>query len=769
MEISKKGNKSKINRGWFIAITLIMVILIVNPAYAQFTFEHPGCSLDQLSVCTILTECNLDLTCTDTETNCEMCEVERTQCPDGNVAVCQNYCEEGQFGTSAGCTACTPVCGDGPSIPTIILPFDVLLLKPLDAIVEPVNRNVPLGGPASYVITIQNRNPFPVNIASDVNVPEGWTHSDLGGIQIGANGFGEVAVTVTSPADISEGVYPINMLFLTPDIRSPLNVFSLSFTYTASDFQTHFVSSSPTSQQGLPGEKLTYNINIKNNDPPGFPASSFELSALLPEGWDVLFSDLLPRIEAQETKTVEMDLTSPEDSEETSFAINFDVKRDSISQESSVTYVVSYCGDQICDPGEDSSCEADCPSDQFICGGRCERQVDDGIKIRTSLQGITQTKFIVCNNDASTTECENGFDTDNCGFGNDCLCGDMFSTECSVKCVDEKGAYYMMAKDIGGEKIRSTSYSYICPFVDLPDIITLRDDFDIAYEEYERARSVLEERIAEKIEMGEDPVDLQPCFDGLGLIIDIVSNFVGYLDEVVENPALSNTTEAREKIVDISRDVTNLYTSFCLGATGLLSIQEIYSPEPTEIGREATTNIIVKNLGNVNYYGYASCAFKSPSMQQTEIRDSCTYIGGFSEHVFSPSVQVNEEGAWEINCNVYGSLNEQCGSPAIHDVSDPITFSVYSRDAFVQSVSGECNIGQPITCLVDISSQSSCGRCAIGGVGCTFLGQNGNTLQFECPSFMAVEGNVILTGSVFETHECAPVAPREKSTEIRCD
>ncbi len=741
---------------------LIATLLLITPAQAQLTFEHPGCSADSKSFCTVTTTCDLAGSCADDYASCSACEDSMISCADGSVARCENFCQSSQFGLSAGCTSCVAKCTEGSNVPTIVIPFDVLVLKQLEVTADPQERNALAGSAAQYTLHIRNRNAFQVNVQISIEVPSGWSVSQINPVRIGPNAVSSVTLSIVSPAGESEGAKTITAGIFTSDIRPPFNFVYQQLTYNVVTQQAFSVSIVPQAQQGVAGQSMDYTITVTNNDPVGIPESAFTFAAAPPAGWSARFLPSSLAIAAQSSAETTLTITAPSGAEEGSYAVSFSVSRGSDVQAYAASYEVSLCGNDICDIGEESSCAADCPSSRFTCNGRCEQQTDDGVEISSVVQGFDFIKFIACKHDSGEAQCISSYDRSACGAGNACLCSDAFSSQCSFRCVDSKGAYYMLAVDTDNEKIKSTSYSYTCPFVNLTDMVALADDFRNAADSYEQSRSVLEERIAS----GEDASALRPCYDGLGLIISLVSAHADYLEDVVEHPAISNTTLARQKTTEVRRNIRNYYNSYCRGTRGLLVIDSLVPPRSTVINAPVQAAVLVRSLG-VPYYGYAKCIVTSPQGVNTVYQDICSQITSERNYVFT--VNPDAAGEWQIMCETHGTFDTECIGASLHSQSETKYFSVYTNDVFVSAVSGVCRTNTELKCFVETSTANRCSSCRVGNIDCDFVRQEGNRAEFSCNNQFSFPGQKTIVGSVFRTDDCVPVAPVEKRTTIMCE
>lgn len=285
----------------------------------------------------------------------------------------------------------------------------------------------------------------------------------------------------------------------------------------------------------------------------------------------------------------------------------------------------------------------------------------------------------------------------------------------------------------------------------------MRDDFLKAKTEYEKSRAALRETITRTANATER-AKYQPCSSGLELIIDNITDFTKLLNGVIEFPGKQNTTLARAKAAEMQLFIDNAFSTYCKTTLGILRIDSIEPPGQTEVGKKATARVSVKNVGNVNYYGYVECDFIGPAGRPEREKTSCTLVPQGAANAFPLSHDINATGDWKLKCRIIGSLKSDCSSE-VHDESALLSFNAYSKEIFVQDVvATEGRAG--ILCSVRTSRSAQCVSCALGRNECTKVRQAGETTTFECPT---AAGNVQVTGSVFATADCAPVEPKNKT------
>lgn len=740
-------------------ILFMIVLLLVGIVHAQASFEHPGCSADKSSFCVIRTTCEISSgACSDEYVTCDICQETTKQCPDGSIARCSNTCEDSQFGLSADCTSCNAVCGNNTNIPTVVLPFDVITLKSLETSAQQDTINALAGSTAQFRLRVQNRNPFEVNVQVSANLPQGFSANNIAPFKISANRAVDLTLSIISPSDALQTSYPISVGFFTTDLREPLNFVSLQLHYNVVTQQPFTIAIDETSQQGVAGARVDYIISLTNNDPAGLGLSNFAFSAQAPRGWTARFSSSSLRVNATETRENLLSVTSPSSAEQGTYTINFNVSRGDEKQSHPVSYEISLCGNNVCDNGEEVSCSDDCVSSQFVCNGRCEQQTDSGVRISTIVQSFDMINFRACKNSASESQC---IEENDCNINSDCLCSSILSSDCEFSCVDTRGAYYMLAENLDSQRIKSSSYSFACPFVNLSSLLGLRQNFENAADSYEEARSSLEERMAS----GESAETLRPCYDGLVFIINKAREHAAYLRNITDSPSVSGAALARMATAAVRQEIRNYYDAYCRGARGLLVVDSLTPPQSSAVGNVVTASVSVKSLG-IPYYGYAKCTVTSPNNVRTNYQDACTQINGEKSYTFS--FTPDRVGTWSIKCETYGTFDTECIGAEKHAESEEKSFDVYSNDIIVSAVSGSCRANTELLCYVETSPPKTCTKCSVSSIECAFLRTEGTRSVFLCPAQFSYPGVKTLRGSVFRSDDCTPASPSERTVSVSC-
>ncbi|MBI4162507.1 MAG: hypothetical protein HY513_02395 [Candidatus Aenigmarchaeota archaeon] len=747
----------------------VLVIVLAVPAFSQLTIGGKTCSGN--SVCESQTTCDSSGICSTTLLNCESCGTAVKACPDGSVATAPNICVGG-VGQSE-CRPGVPVCrATGAQEATKVLPFAVFTKKGFVVNITPAERKAIAGTAVEYEINIENQNPIPLTLQIGRQVPKGWTSEGPASLNLGPKGKDRFVLTVSSNVSANDGTYAIALVFFNPELNI---VSTITAKYTVASRGAPALKIEPRSKDGIPGETVFFTVTVSNNDPAEFDAASFLLQGSAPAEWTVTFNSSLLKIAPGQRASTLMAVKIPQNlTEGETVTISVNATSGKVSTEAFADVTISLCGNGVCDLNE--ACGVDCPAEQFFTcafgNGRCEQEIDDGVEY-SAVPNFVLTRFIVCSRNAAEADCLKAAE---CGFGKACLCTSDIASQCNVKCVDNKGVYYLYATGVseGRSSFRSeANYSFTCPFVNLPEIIQTRNAFSNARDSYEKAKSALGESI-KKAPTDEEKAKLQPCFDALGVIIGLSTDHVKLLDAVIKSPAVSNTTEARARTAEVRAEIETLFNTNCRGATGLLQIRRIIAPGGAEKGTSVVSTVDVRNIGDTTYFGSVQCDYVAPSQQRSSFESSCTEFPPNIIKSFNPVANATEAGLWKLQCKVTGSLNSNCSAAEIHDF-DESTFNVSTREAFVVDVFGFCS-ATGITCEVRSNTQAACTQCFIGvsnaasggsAVQCQKQSQDGTLSVFRCPS--AAIGFAELTGKVFPSAQCVPVEPQEKSVSVLCE
>lgn len=735
-----------------ILIAILALAFILPYTYADLSFSGRGCQGN--SVCDTSTACDLMGNCNTDYSNCVSCGTKTGSCPAG-MGYCEKTCE--QVGSAADCKDCQVDCSAHQiqmSDPYTVLKFNVFTKKNFIKSIDPTTQTGLAGKVLNYKVTIANDHPKTMALKLGVNVPKGWSSEVTQDLSMAANSNRDITFKVTSNESESDGTFPISFVAYCQE----LGIFDkIDAKYVVASRGPPTVSISPNTQEGVPGQELSYTVTITNTDPSDFDPSTIYLTAAAPAGWKGELDKNSIKLDAGQTGTVVLSVTSSSSATEISNTFSVNATANKLSAVAFSEYKVSFCGDGVCQP--DENCEKDCLQEtNFICDGRCEQEVDDGVRFSSTVSFMFN-KFIICPRNSTIQTCEAAYDKNNCGYGKPCLCGSGSQSQCLTLCVDKAGSYYLYAK--GDETARSLSnYSFTCPFVDLPEIIQTKANFTNAQTNYEKARSAYKE-IMDANET-QRPI-LMPCYNVLDIIVRNITAHVSYLDEVINTPAKSNTTIARERTDNLRALIESLYGKYCRGAAGILTIDSMTIPSSTERDANVSAKVVVKNTGNTKYYGHLECDFIPPAGDAITVKESCTEMNPGFTGTFNVKSDVTIDGDWTLRCSLYGSLEQSCEG-VLHDQRDS-TFNVYSKDAYVVDVSGNCE-GNTLICSVRLNKNASCASCKIGNDECTFISRDGPVSNFSC--HINGFGAYNITGYATQSSVCNPVSPSSKNVTARC-
>lgn len=735
-----------------IIISVILLVGTVNAAPLQYTSN--ACNGNQL--CATTTVCDINAGgCKTTTTSCQSCPAKNIFCPDGSPATCPGVCQSS--GGVASCGECTPICSSSQARDTVVLEFNVYTKKNLNVSVTPNIGKGIAGRSIDYGIKIQNSNPFDVSLLPQLQLPSGWISSDVAPFTLKTGQSIDINITVTSNRNATEGLYPILLALFSNEIGTVIQ----NFRYQVSNNAEPTITIMPNVQNSVSGGSVNFTVEVMNNNGPEFDAASVLITVSVPEGW-LADQPSVTKIASGETKNFSVIVTVNDTPIYGSNKIKVNATMFSLNVGAEASVFISNCGDNVCQQGE--VCSADCPVEpKFRCSGRCERQTDTGVTVSTSLNNFVSTKFIVCDANSTEQDCESSFDSGSCGPGNACLCGNSPSsvTSCSFRCVDGGGAYYMTSRGITEGTIESAgNYEYKCPIVNLNEIIQTRDNLVQSKDQFEQSRSVLKENIASSQNKGE----FIPCYNGLGLIIDNLTTHIGYLDKVIQYPAVSNTTEARLKTRQIRNMISSVYSQYCRGTSGILKITNTQIPLSVEKNSNANVSVEIQNQGSSDTYGLTQCDFTSPSGTIITKNNTCENVQAGTTHSYRMLINVNDTGDWKVSCKISSSLKTDCTNGLVNDQTQISTFNVYSREAFISSVQATCN--QNVLCSVTTSRQTNDVSCAIRNSTCLLMTTNGNTVIFNCTK--PGVGIFNATGSVLTTANTIAVDPSSQTSSFSC-
>jgi len=640
--------------------------------------------------------------------------------------------------------------------------FEVYEIQNVLITASPNSYSALPGKEATYKIQLINQNPIGIRYQLSYSVPDGWTYSAPNTSATGPGATSEITLKVKSPEDAADGNYIITIYAR----NETNNIYGSGFVkYTVSSHMTPSIDVAPQAQSGIPGEKKTYAIRVTNNDPAEFAQSTIDINVTsIPFGWSYKLSKTKVQLKGGASADLTIDITSNTTAKPGDNPITITATMYGASAESTIIYSANYCGDHVCDAGEENTCSQDCPTGGILCQGRCEQQTDTGLRfvagIDPSINMLLPT-FVVCKKGSNPTKCINDFSAtnQNCGIDKDCICGGFPDTKCDVRCVDKSGAYYMVAEDSTGRIITSANYSYQCPIVDLASLINRKNMISNSIKSFTDMKSSLEYIINSN---PAERANKQPCYAATDVIIKMLNSLVPYLEDVIAHPAVSNTTYARYLIDSTTYNITKMVNTNCYGAVGLLKIQSISTSGQIEKGNTINLDVTVENFGTTDYYSYVECGFTSPQNDRITKRTNCTFIGASTTNTFEIPILLSSAGNWRVTCSVYGSMDNTCSS-ILHDTKD-YTFNSTTKEIFVSQVYGQCYAGQ-LDCHVTLSRPAGCVSCKVDGNECEQIGLENNTMLFSCSAGL---GNHTIEGSVYNTSECIAIGPTKQNATIRC-
>jgi len=217
--------------------------------------------------------------------------------------------------------------------------------------VSPLTGTANAGSGLVYTVSIKNNDSSSCasstyDIVSDI--PTGFTQNkSTASLTIVPGGTSSTTFTVTSGANSPGGDYPIS--FSVKELASGYSQI-LSSTFTVKSVVTptcvrnnSTVSITPASLVGKPGEALTYNISVKNNDNSVCEASTYNIVANLPTDFTIDTNNISTSILPGATYTKAVKITSGSTLANGNYTIPFTVKSSStsITEDASVIYTVS--------------------------------------------------------------------------------------------------------------------------------------------------------------------------------------------------------------------------------------------------------------------------------------------------------------------------------------------------------------------------------------------------------------------------------------------
>lgn len=765
--VENSGDPIKILTSKTSVLALLFILLAFSlSAHAQITTPvTQGCNNNM--ICDKQLSCDISTqTCTPIYSNCRGCGTSIVKCSAEKTVVAANICQESAGG--AECVENPRACTQGSlsiNEPNVVLKFNVFTAKDIVITVDPPSVTTLPGTEMNYRLSVENKNPTKLVFTLAYEAPEGWIVNIADQISVDGNRKKETQFSVKSKDTATNNAYKIKIILIEPTLSLFL---SKDAEYVIGERGAPILDINPRFQEGLPGQMLTYTVTVKNNDPAGFDSSTIFLRPVVPAGWQGRLSDTSVTLSPGETATATLDVISSLNATGSEL-VGVNATSNTLASVIFAEYQLNFCGDGVCSIGEASTCVQDCPNDPiFSCklaGGRCEQETDIGVHFSSDVSMLVN-KFVICNKRFTQQQCEAAFDSRTCGIDNACLCGDRLGeTQCNIRCVDNRGFYFLYARG-GTVTARSiANYTFTCPFVDLQSLIALKGDFEDSLENFEQAYSGL----LETVNQGNDDTKakFQPCLDAHSKIINDINSHISYMDKVIASPAKSNTTDARQRSVTLKNNIEHLINEFCaLGVTGLLKIENFVAPDLVEIGSTMTTTFTVKNVGTISYYGFVSCDFTLGSSKK-QANTTCRPLNPGDSFTDSVTAQPDSVGTWSASCKSYGSFNQDCSDHSVHSIRTA-SFDTYTKNVNVVDVTTSCT-ASGIQCVVRTNSPQDCAACRIelGSTTseCIKTGKNGTRTFFDCGERMGVTN---LTGYVTPGENCNPVPPTKKNASAYC-
>jgi hypothetical protein len=740
-----------------IKIIAAVMFLIAFASISYGLYKGTVCQQDQL--------CKYEKNCTGTVCReniyeCMPCEPARKWCNDGTLAMCPTTCQSSA--TGARCSVCEPDCGAAQE-KAWVGSFTVYVNRSILLSVVPSETTVRPGGTITYNIHIENQNLQQTSVEIGVEVPSNWSYEQPNTITLNARGYQDFQVPVYVSKSTDDGTYYVNFVAATQAYGDTVTSAAV---YVLSRQQAE-LSLDPAVQTGTAEKPITYTLSIINNDDPIYDPTTYYLTPQLPRGWK---AQMPSRVVVSPGNTLGVSINITSNNTPAGGMNNFTIAVSYSGRQENLTAALNvvFCGDGVCNSGEESSCPADCPAEStFICGGRCEMKTDTGVNWSARMQGFIASDFIVCDRKATRDSCLLDYDKANCEVGEFCICGNAYATSCAVDCYDRSGTYYLAAKGPGGD-VFSANYSYECPAIGLNELKDTAANFTASIIQYERGQSMLLQKIHQS-KTAEERSQYQPCYDALGLIIANISGHVDYMNEVISRPSMSGAAEARARTRDVRYYITQTYQNYCGASSpkGFLVIDSITAPASTEEGYEANATVQVRNIDTADYYSYVECTWTAPTNQSYKSAAECKQMPYNTTKAFVPGISSNITGDWKVKCRAYGSFSSDCLGAQLHSESETLTFNIYSEKVYVADVSGLCITDVGANCTVGTNANfPDCVGCRLNNKPCSLLRREKGISVFGCPTQPI--GYYNLTGFVYMTEDCIPVVPEQKTMEIRC-
>jgi hypothetical protein len=168
---------------------------------------------------------------------------------------------------------------------------------------------VPKAGTSQYYhITYRGR------IGYDAPIPS--TYADKTNVHLYPGGTSTRYVAAVADGQTFHGAGDVAITQLSHDANSATVRLSLGCTAAAPT-----TTAAPTSRRGLPGEEVTYNVTVVNNDSQSCGTSTFDIDANVPPGWSGSIADPVLVLTPGEQATTTLYVTSPADAIENPYTV----------------------------------------------------------------------------------------------------------------------------------------------------------------------------------------------------------------------------------------------------------------------------------------------------------------------------------------------------------------------------------------------------------------------------------------------------------------
>jgi uncharacterized repeat protein (TIGR01451 family) len=185
------------------------------------------------------------------------------------------------------------------------------VVRGVDISISPLSKSGAPGETLTYTLTVTNEGNVEDTYSLSASAMEDWSVSiEPDSLPLAAGAIGEATLSVVVPPDASSG----DGTQLTIEVEStadPTVREVVDATAEAEIIRRVQVSVSPLSENGPPGENITFTVTIKNT---GNVLDSYSLTVTDNTGWGLTLSEnLLEDVQPGESETVTLSITIPED------------------------------------------------------------------------------------------------------------------------------------------------------------------------------------------------------------------------------------------------------------------------------------------------------------------------------------------------------------------------------------------------------------------------------------------------------------------------